>query len=421
MRRLAAVFAAKRSYKSDAGSNASTADHPSSASSSKTKPAVAKSRSGLFRGLTRTSVKDVDAKSRKHYPMPPVSTIPQAASSASSSSGAPTTPSDDHESVGHHNHAKKSWLPQFTTERLVVPGLNPAPSMSHLQPGPYVAQRYADDASSSSSKEESVDEGPLSPSNPASASPSLSPIAYFRVITTNALAQPFSPPPLLYVPNSPLYPRSCNPIRQLAPSESLRVRMHRKHLLARLDVTDTRDLAAFSQRHGVPARSKRLSLVLDDVALKRGHQVGPSSQGLRRWAERPCFEDRVIIYLPSQDTESGLCCERVSASMAVEALGYSEELELLAALDEPQVQDPVFTVPSPTSPSLDLSLTPPMASVSSNPPTPLIASSTPPSNGANAKAFPSGKFGPFVLFCSHLHVVHSYIQSGTVSATHGQF
>ncbi|KAF7793652.1 hypothetical protein EIP86_004767 [Pleurotus ostreatoroseus] len=408
MRRLAAVFTAKRSDKSDVASNASTADHHPQPGPSKTKNVVAKSRSSLFRGLTKSSIKDADAKASRKFPVPSVSTRPQAGSSASSTSGGPTTPSDDQESVGHHNHAKRSWLPSFTAEKLVVPSIHapPAPPAAPLQHGPYVAHRYGDDASSTSSKSDSADEGPLPPPKPISTSPPLSPVAYFRVITHNALAEPFSPPPLLHVPNCPLYPRSCNPTRALAPSESLRVRMHRKHLLARLDGADARDLAAFAQRRGVPARSKRLSLVLDDAAIgsKRGYQVGPFSQGLRRWAERPCLEDRVVIYLPSEDadSEAGVVCERVSASTAVEALGFSEELELLAALDDPEVQEPVqiqvhepgFTLPSPTSPLPDLSLTPSTASLSSNPPSPLITGSTASLNGTNTKVFPSGKSSP---------------------------
>ena len=225
------------------------------------------------------------------------------------------------------------------------------------------------------SKSDSGDEGPLLPRTSLSASPPLSPAAFFRVITTNALALPFAPPPLLVVPNSPLYPRSSNLSQQLAPSDSLRVRMHRKRLLSQLDVTDQRALAGFSQRHGVPANSKRLSLVLDDVAVRKSHQVRSFSQGLRRWAERPCFEDRVIIYLPSRDDESGVRYERVTSAKAVEALGYSEELELLAALDEVQESTPFPVLPT-LSPTPELSLTPSTASLSSVPPSPLMNGST---------------------------------------------
>lgn len=198
--------------------------------------------------------------------------------------------------------------------------------------------------------------------------------------------------------------------------------MHRKRLLARLDVTTEnaaeRALSPFSQRPGVPAKSKRLSLVLDDIAIPKGHRVGPFSQGLRRWSERPCFEDRVIVYLPSEDAEYSVRYERVSSSYAVEALGFSEELELLGALDEVQVQDAVFSPPL-ASPVPELSLTPSTASSTSIPPTPILTGSTSSLVGTNTKPFPSGEsfvhvYQPVLIFS------FSHVQSSPFALANGE-
>ncbi|THG99310.1 hypothetical protein EW026_g3011 [Hermanssonia centrifuga] len=166
--------------------------------------------------------------------------------------------------------------------------------------------------------------------------------------------------------------------------------MHRKRLLNRISSADGRALAGYANKPGLLPNSKRLSLVLDDTAVKSTHRIGPYSQGLRRWAERPCFEDRVIVYLPSSDSETGLRQERVYATNAVEALGYSEELELLAGLDDIQLREDMLEFSfSPVTP--ELSFTPSTASLASAPPSPLLTASPP---TTSTKQFPSVMYKP---------------------------
>ena len=84
---------------------------------------------------------------------------------------------------------------------------------------------------------------------------SLTPAAYFRALTNNALQPPPSPPPLLHPPNGPLFPRSVNASKSLPASDSLRIQTLRTRLLARLDKPlpfDLRSLAPFAGRPALP-------------------------------------------------------------------------------------------------------------------------------------------------------------------------
>lgn len=375
MRRLAAVFAGRRSDKSDAGSSVSNAERSEGSqatNASKATTTTAKGRSGFFRSLSKGSLSHQELKGRKHQ-MPPVSTMPDhAGSSASSSSGGPRTPSDDHESIIPVQHAqgRRSWLSQVSDVGLPLPPLPPKPTSR-----PYVSQHFnsrdADPLSETSSESDDVYEQDTRNSNPVSSPnlPLIAPAEYFRAITANAVLPPYAPPPLLQLPSGPLYPRSCNHPRQLRPSDSLYARVLRKRLLGRLDRFHESSLAGFANRRNV---RQIPSLVLDDVAIPKTARVQPFSQGLRRWTERPCFEDRVIVYLPAEGGDD-LRAERVYASAAVEALGYSEHIEALAGLYD----DIGLPTASPVEPPSVVSTTPfPMTSsttsLSSAPPSPPI-------------------------------------------------
>lgn len=116
---------------------------------------------------------------------------------------------------------------------------------------------------------------------------------------------------------------------------------------------------------------------MDDNALGRGHRTTQSSSGLRRWAERPCFEDRMLVYLPVKSQDGRVHAERVYATAAVEALGFSEALEALAGLnDEEASTKDTADAPSPTSNTPPLSMTPSTTSLNSLPPSPPVTSAS---------------------------------------------
>lgn len=402
MRRLAAVLTGRRSDKSDTGTSSSRADRSersavtdTSQVSAATTTKTAKSRSGFFRSMSRGALSGPDLKGRKRS-MPSVSTIPDhVASSASSSSGGPYTPSDDYESLSPAlpGHRRKSWLSQVSEAALPLPPPVPdKPTTRGYLPRPF--RRKSDQTSQTSSESESTDEqdAERSLSTPLS-TPSLliSPKEYFRVATTNALQPPYSPPPLIHVPRGPLFPRSCNPSRQLPVNDTLHAHVLRKRLLARLDHIPESALAGFAGRKRTPQRLP--SLVLDDVAIPKSYKVLPASQGLRRWAERPCFEDRMIVYLPAEQTGDDFRYERVYASAAVEALGYSEHVEALAGLLEDAGSPPEVALdpPSVTSTPI-LSMTPSTTSLASAPPSPALTASNPSLPASGSKLTSNGAY-----------------------------
>lgn len=391
MRRLVAVFTSKRSDKSDTVSNASNTERTDQAAPPKS---PARSRSSLFKSLSKATAAQPEQKVKKLSPVTLVFTAPDhAASSSSSSSGAPSTPNDDQESFRlNHVANKKNWLPlPFIHDKILPPTPADDPSRPYL---PRVFDHDKEDDASLSSHSDELGFVHL----PASAklvshSPTLSPVAYCRAIATNALGPPFCPPPLLIVPNAPLFPRSCNSSSRVAQrADSLLCRLHQTRLLRRLRAVQAeRSLAAFANRQIAP--TKHMSLVMDDNAVGRGHHVAPSSPGLRRWAERPCFEDRVLVYLPPVNRSGELRCERVYATAAVEALGYSEALEALAGLTEEYASSVKDATSPPMSNTPPLSMTPSTASLSSLPPSPsAFAVTEPVSPLYGAKIFPNGAF-----------------------------
>ncbi|EIW61983.1 uncharacterized protein TRAVEDRAFT_70205 [Trametes versicolor FP-101664 SS1] len=345
MRRIAAVFASKRSDRSDAASStaaSSNADHSLSAQSQATvKPA----RARFFRSISRKS-KPVDPvvnrlnSSELHPP-----------SSSSSSSGAPTTPDDDRGSL-LRVPASKAWLPlpplpnehhSSSSSLLHHPELTPHHLSSfHSTPRPRAApsRQSTLDTEDDSSEESSV---ALDLSRPPERSTPLAAPAYVLALTSSHLHPPFSPPPLLHVPGCPTYPRSFNSRRTLPYADSLESSMHRVRLQRRLQCGDLtpseqRSIASFAGRRTVP--KERLSLQLDDNAVDV-KQITPFSAGLRRWADRPCFEDRMQVLL-AEDVPTGndLVWARVAPATGygVAALEYSVALEMLAGLYEEEAQ-----------------------------------------------------------------------------------
>ena len=394
MRRLTALFVPKRSSKSDAGSSihsetqsnvaSSSADNvnsgPGSNAPSPSKPA--KSRSGFFRSLSRNGGASSagqtgsDAKN-KRQPMPSLMTDPS--SSASSSSGGPHTPDDDRSSLPAEPYRIPAWLHSASSAPLTyddprVTGLDVG--MKQLPPKPSLPQIVHDDTDDDSSSDGSSesDGAPLSTIKKTSAQ---SPLAYFRSLTVNSISPPFSPPPLLHIPGCPVYPRSSNSERIVSTAESLRSLMFKKRLLRQiaggpLTPSDEASIAAFRTRMRAPP-ARRPSLNLDDNAVKDARHLDKYSQGLRWWVDRPCFEERMVLYMPHDRTGEIQVLRITGSELGVAALEFSEGLEAMADLD--YYND--STIPLSTS-LTSLPPTPPAVPLSIHSSPSMMASALPP-------------------------------------------
>ena len=406
MRRIAAVFASKRTDRSDAASTAASA---SSTTDAPQPPPKSSSSKRFFRSLSRKSKAPLDPVVNRLS-----STDLHPPSSSSSSSGAPTTPDDDRGSL-LRVPANKAWLP--------LPPVDPRMgSFHHVEPAPHDQSRFNaaprppatpstfDTEEDESSTEESSVAPDLSKA-PERAVPLTAP-AYLLALTSNNLRLPYAPPPLLHVHGRPMFPRSCNPRRSLACSDCLETTMHRKKLQRRLQRGDlspaeARSIAPFAGRRN--AIKERYQLHLDDVAVRVG-RVQSHSPGLKRWAERPCFEDRVLVLLPENiptNPHSEPRWTRVAPAtgFGVAALEFSVALELLADLYEDNVASEPGQSPAPDASALgylrlDTQLTLDLAPTPSLSPTTLSPSSSvsPPSpatmhspTSAAAAAAPSPK------------------------------
>ncbi|KAI0661007.1 hypothetical protein C8Q70DRAFT_1052829 [Cubamyces menziesii] len=344
MRRIAAVFASKRSDRSDAASSTAASSAPDNHSAPHAhKKEPAKPHTRFFRSISRKS-KPVDPvvnrlnSSELHPP-----------SSSSSSSGAPTTPDDDRGSL-LRAPVSKAWhtLPHPAEPHSPSAFLHPEPPPPDRLPfhSPFRSRAAAPsrqstlDTEDDSSEESSVAAHDLS--RPLERSTPLAAPAYLLALTSNNLRPPFAPPPLLHEPGCPLFPRSCNPRRTLPYADSMESTMHRKRLerhLQRGDLSpsERRSIASFAGRR--TALKERLSLQLDDNAVEYKH-IRPYSSGLKRWADRPCFEDRVQVLLAenlplgSTDEPRWTRVAPAQESFGVAALEYSVALELLAGLYE---------------------------------------------------------------------------------------
>lgn len=391
MRRLVAAIT-RRSSKSDAGNTTdSTQDlqHP---------------KSSFFRSLSRkVSSRPVnqdadsaaDPRSKRH-PIPPVNTLTtqpnQAPSSSSSSSGGPHTPDDDASSFLRtvlHKGRNEPWFPpspQAVDNPSVPPhsasqASHPPPSFLALPVLPPL-RLSQDDTEDDDSDLESSESEPSQLQPPPIPRPSLlhshplqllSPVAYFHALTTSALQPPFSPPPLLDLPNLPLFPRSSNPTRSLVHNESLLSSMFKQRLSRRTlpPVSPDAQIALSPLGPHKPAPHPRPSLFLDDTALKDYSTVNVPSQGLKLWLNRPCFEDRLDVFLPDDPTGFVIQMPVSASTLGVAALEFTEPLELLAGLYDPQEDVPQIPVASPTLIS-PLSLSPSVSqpSPSLSPPSP---------------------------------------------------
>lgn len=331
MRRFVALFKRNDKSSSTTVSSNSTDTGPDRT----TKSSSVKKPSRFLRSLSVKSVKPAVIREQPPaVPQPP----PHASSfsTSSSDSPAPATPDDDSEFASSGFHRNSS---QWSERKLALPNTVTGGSLGWdlrqttsptLRPIPAVAK---------SSDSEGLDDGSSDASSPLSLSSPLpvSPHKSLHSFTIYALAPAFSAPPLLYLPNVPLFPRSANPVSSLPHQETMASTLFRTQMLRRLDrhdltVPEERSIATFTSSRSQPIKSQFLLSKLDDGPVCDLKRVSNVSQGLKQWVSRPCFEDRVSVYTPGPSGRPGdvVVCNVSGGILGVAALEVSEAIEILA-------------------------------------------------------------------------------------------
>ena len=163
-------------------------------------------------------------------------------------------------------------------------------------------------------------------------------IANLHAITINSLqSPPHTTPPLVQSQSSPQFPRSSNLVNHFPPLHLTRAEVHRKRLLRRLegrklDRLEQASILPFSTRiHTRKKPTRTLSISEESMAASKA-VGGGWSRGMKKWAMRPCFEERVVVW--SVDATYQLVCAPVSrtSSFGVADLEFSEGAEALAGL-----------------------------------------------------------------------------------------
>jgi len=354
MRRFASLF--KRNDKSDT----TTVSSASSGARSEppTKSSSVKKQSRFFRSLSLKAVQTAAIRD----PQPPVPQPPlQAYSSSSSStdSPAPATPDDDSE-IAPSIPGRKSdrWSERKLAPSLPVRGgsLGSVLNSPGLAPIPTIAR--SDDS------EELDDGASVTSSSPSIASTQpVSPHAFLHSLTTCALAPAFSTPPLLHLPNVPLFPRSANPISALPYQETTASTLHRTQLLRRLtrrdlSASEERSITSFTSRRTLPAKPHFLLPKSDNGAFCDVKRVSNVSRGLQRWISRPCFEDRMSVYTlgPSGRLDDIVVQNVTGGALGVEALEVSETIEVLAGYNVEEQSEVPWLPTLSSSSTTDLQL-----------------------------------------------------------------
>ena len=163
-------------------------------------------------------------------------------------------------------------------------------------------------------------------------------IANLRAITLNSLqSASHTTSPLVQSQSSPQFPRSSNLVNRFPPLPLMCVEVHKKRLLKRLE---SRKLERLEQLSILPfstrahTRNKAIrSLSTSEETMAVSKAVGGGwSRGMKQWALRPCFEERVVVW--TVDATDHLVRALVSRSslLGVAELEFSEGAEALAGL-----------------------------------------------------------------------------------------
>ena len=163
-------------------------------------------------------------------------------------------------------------------------------------------------------------------------------IANLRAITLNSLQSvSHTTSPLVQSQSSPQFPRSSNLVNRFLPLPLMCVEVHKKRLLKRLesrklDRLEQTSVLPFSTRAHTRNKAVRTLSTSEETMVVSKAVRGGWSCGMKKWALRPCFEDRVVVW--SVDATSHLVRAPVSRSslLGVAELEFSEGAEALAGL-----------------------------------------------------------------------------------------
>ncbi|KAJ7713758.1 hypothetical protein DFH07DRAFT_863736 [Mycena maculata] len=294
-------------------------------------------------------------------PVPPVLTAlssgSEPASSASSNGSASLqTPEDDPVLPGTPTKTKWStWLGKKSgtikrgrpaVDELWVSEWRPSepPPILHAPPRPQQAEIDSDEDASSEASDDEEDLPRLITPNSISQSRK-----YLEVATQNSLATAQAPPaPFTQPTGAPIYPRSANPPRSLPARQSMQSAMHKTLLLRRLkhSTLDDPSILPFAARPTPPLAEAPSTLPwYNDRVPAANTRITPTSPGLRRWMDRPCFEERIAVWLPLNGVITSHPVP--GSSFAVAELEYSAALDAMIGFGLPPVEEEPTVPPSP--------------------------------------------------------------------------
>ncbi|KAI5124914.1 hypothetical protein M0805_007342 [Coniferiporia weirii] len=335
-------------------------------------PRLTKSRSNtLFTKAPKTPL-ETDAVSHSRPLLTPGS------SSSSDGSASLRTPDDEGAMAFPKSEDKKKWSNWFgwrkPPDKLLAHGQNDAAQCSPHTTSDYYSRQGVpesltctttrgvsdteDDDSTSDSSDYLQKSTAMSPRTIPSHATLVQAKSNLRTLLRNSLVPLPSPPPLVDVPFSPHFPRSSAIHSGSQHAHTLESSIHVRKMLHRLERRSlTRSEAqsiAFLGTRPQPKVAARIGLEKrndDDMLSYASMRVGHFSRGLRKWASRPCFEERYLVYQPD---EGGQVVPKkvlgVARGLAVCDLEFSEGLEALGglALDDKAFETAVFPSP-PTS------------------------------------------------------------------------
>ncbi|TFK43442.1 hypothetical protein BDQ12DRAFT_718662 [Crucibulum laeve] len=363
MRRIASLFASKRD-KSDS-------EHAINQTPHDPKPSLLARSSSNLPGFKKKQPPSLSIAS----PLPPppafspatptsIASTPQlsdpAHSSASSSGSASLsirTPDDDHVTL-ERSSTKRSWKTWLGSKRAASlnkhvpkpdhqdspvqdwhPRHPPAFSRPPLPGNRAVSHQPEDSEQDTTSESDAESEVLLEPAlttTASSAAPS-SRLQNLRISPQSSLTPPLPSSPFVQHASQPLFPRSCNRPQELLPQPTMLSAMLKSHTLRRLQDPESRlnypdevSMLSFTNRSTPAVNDLPTGVPFNEPRPSNPTKIFKSSPGLRSWISRPCFEDRFIIFLP---TEGDILRWPVTSSMAVAALEYSEVLDAMVDPD----------------------------------------------------------------------------------------
>ncbi|CAG7848267.1 SubName: Full=Related to proteophosphoglycan ppg4-Leishmania braziliensis {ECO:0000313/EMBL:CCA67025.1} [Serendipita indica DSM 11827] len=170
-------------------------------------------------------------------------------------------------------------------------------------------------------------------------------LANLHALTLDALVPPTSAPPLVQTPSAVPFPRSSNKVH-LHPAivniihaqhSPLHMEILRKRLLRRIErrvltATEQSSIQPLATRSAKPRDANKRRLPAAEETYEDSKAVGGGwSKGMKRWAMRPCFEERVVVWKPHASGVIARSVERDNRC-GVAALEFSEGAEALAGL-----------------------------------------------------------------------------------------